>query len=42
MSRQYTKTCAYLVMYGGSVDPWIDHFILAALEKMQLERGENR
>lgn len=31
MRRALVKRYAYIVMYGGSVDPWVDYFIREAL-----------
>jgi hypothetical protein len=34
MSREYTRTCAYVLLYGGRIDPWLDHIMRSAIDEL--------
>lgn len=34
LSQEYAKTCAYVLLYGGSIDPWLDSIVCAAMDKL--------
>jgi hypothetical protein len=38
MSREYTKTCAYVLLYGGRIDPWLDHILSSAIDEFAATR----
>lgn len=34
MSRQYARECAYVILYRGSIDPWLDAIVRRELEEI--------
>lgn len=42
LSRAYLKRCVYLLGYGGSVDPWLDHIVVTEMDALIKERGWKR
>jgi hypothetical protein len=38
LSREYVKTCAYVLLYGGSIDPWLDRIVSSAINELDASR----
>ncbi|MDB5177508.1 MAG: hypothetical protein JWN75_1176 [Candidatus Saccharibacteria bacterium] len=38
LSRPFVKMVSYVLLYDGSIDPWLDHFVRQSLSEILDER----
>lgn len=39
MSREYVKKCAYILIYDGSIDPWLDYIVMSEMKSLSERRN---
>lgn len=37
MSREYARQCAYVLLYDGQIDPWLDSIVRRELDELIAE-----